>query len=306
MNIFETSKRRMTLMDAFDLDPDKVAEQHRIGKAEGIPASFVDDDMRRLHRLDQTEHKLQGLTVLPRTISADPNVAAMAKDDLDRLAAIENISKFKRQQKERDAEARRRANEPGLLHEAASSAWSGLRSVFNNIDIVQADAAQTTLGAMEAGEGKALQYHRQGMPDLLNPNFGANPYELNNPLAGAYDPEDLYQKKHAAITQARDQNIAEYEEDLDAIRPTRSRQTQKELEEYSKQAGLGSSLAYLFTHPRVMPPQPAAVLVARLPLRRRSAQAPAIRNTAVRWQIVLKHPVRRRRKAAPISLLTGS
>ena len=58
MNIFETSKRRMTLMDAFDLDPDKVAEQHRIGKAEGIPASFVDDDMRRLHRLDQTEHKL--------------------------------------------------------------------------------------------------------------------------------------------------------------------------------------------------------------------------------------------------------
>ena len=252
MNIFETSKRRMTLMDAFDLDPDKVAEQHRIGKAEGIPASFVDDDMRRLHRLDQTEHKLQGLTVLPRTISADPNVAAMAKDDLDRLAAIENISKFKRQQKERDAEARRRANEPGLLHEAASSAWSGLRSVFNNIDIVQADAAQTTLGAMEAGEGKALQYHRQGMPDLLNPNFGANPYELNNPLAGAYDPEDLYQKKHAAITQARDQNIAEYEEDLDAIRPTRSRQTQKELEEYSKQAGLGSSLAYLFTHPRVM------------------------------------------------------
>lgn len=252
MNIFETSKRRMTLMDAFDLDPDKVAEQHRIGKAEGIPASFVDDDMRRLHRLDQTEHKLQGLTVLPRTISADPNVAAMAKDDLDRLAAIENISKFKRQQKERDAEARRRANEPGLLHEAASSAWSGLRSVFNNIDIVQADAAQTTLGAMEAGEGKSLQYHRQGMPDLLNPNFGANPYELNNPLAGAYDPEDLYQKKHAAITQARDQNIAEYEEDLDAIRPTRSRQTQKELEEYSKQAGLGSSLAYLFTHPRVM------------------------------------------------------
>ena len=163
---------------------------------------------------------------------------------------IEHLTALQQARARQEEAARERENAPWWLHELGSSIWTGLRRGLNNIDIQQADAAQKSLDAMEATEGKARELRQQGTPDLLGQNIGADPFELTS-AAGTWNPDELYRKKHTALERARDRNLAEYEEDLPALVPTRAAQTQREMEAYYGKKGAAESLAYIITHPRM-------------------------------------------------------
>ena len=163
---------------------------------------------------------------------------------------IEHLTALQQARARQEEAARERETAPWWLHELGSSIWTGLRRGLNNIDIQQADAAQKSLDAMEATEGKARELRQQGTPDLLGQNIGADPFELTS-AAGTWNPDELYRKKHTALERARDRNLAEYEEDLPALVPTRAAQTQREMEAYYGKKGAAESLAYIITHPRM-------------------------------------------------------
>ena len=163
---------------------------------------------------------------------------------------IEHLTALQQARARQEEAAREREAAPWWLHELGSSIWTGLRRGLNNIDIQQADAAQKSLDAMEATEGKARELRQQGTPDLLGQNIGADPFELTS-AAGTWNPDELYRKKHTALERARDRNLAEYEEDLPALVPTRAAQTQREMEAYYGKKGAAESLAYIITHPRM-------------------------------------------------------
>jgi len=163
---------------------------------------------------------------------------------------IEHLTALQQARARQEEAARERETAPWWLHELGSSIWTGLRRGLNNIDIQQADAAQQSLDAMEATEGKLRELQQRGAPDLLGQNIGADPFELTS-AAGTYNQDELYRKKHAALERARDQNITEYEEDLPALVPTRAAQTQREMEAYYGKKGAAESLAYIITHPRM-------------------------------------------------------
>ena len=163
---------------------------------------------------------------------------------------IEHLTALQQARTRQEEATRERENAPWWLHELGSSIWTGLRRGINNIDIQQADAAQQSLDAMEATEGKLREIQQRGAPDLLGQNIGADPFELTS-AAGTWNPDELYRKKHTALERARDRNLAEYEEDLPALIPTRAAQTQQEMETYMAQQGLWDSIKYMATHPRM-------------------------------------------------------
>ena len=163
---------------------------------------------------------------------------------------IEHLTALQQARTRQEEAAREREAAPWWLHELGSSIWTGLRRGLNNIDIQQADAAQKSLDAMEATEGKARELRQQGTPDLLGQNIGADPFELTS-AAGTWNPDELYRKKHTALERARDRNLAEYEEDLPDLAPTRAAQTQREMEDYMAKEGMRESLGYIITHPRM-------------------------------------------------------
>ena len=163
---------------------------------------------------------------------------------------IEHLTALQQARARQEEAARERETAPWWLHELGSSIWTGLRRGLNNIDIQQADAAQQSLDAMEATEGKARELRQQGTPDLLGQNIGADPFELTS-AAGTWNPDELYRKKHTALERARDRNLAEYEEDLPDLAPTRAAQTQREMEDYMAKEGMRESLGYIITHPRM-------------------------------------------------------
>ena len=104
MDIFDTAGRRKRLMEALAVNPDQKAEQIRIGREMGILAPMVDDHAKKLHKVNMLDKQMHGLQILPRVIADKPAFAELAQDDIERLAAIENIQRDRRQSRAREEE----------------------------------------------------------------------------------------------------------------------------------------------------------------------------------------------------------
>lgn len=250
MTDIDLIQQRLNLARALQERPDAYARKTKIAQALQKPPGLINADDENLYEVDNTMRALDGRPVLLKRIGNNSAFAALAHDDLERLANIEHLTALQQARARQEEATRERENAPWWLHELGSSIWTGLRRSINNIDIQQADAAQQSLDTMEATEGKLREIQQRGAPDLLGQNIGADPFELTS-AAGTYNQDELYRKKHAALERARDQNITEYEEDLPALIPTRAAQTQQEMETYMAQQGLWDSIKYMATHPRM-------------------------------------------------------
>ena len=229
-----TAARRLRLLDALHLNPDKRAEDRDIGMATGTPIGLVDDNIRRQYRVDQMDAQMQGLSVLPAAVRKSETFATLAQDDLETLASLEKVTKARQRRANAMAAAIRKANEPGLWREFGSSVWTGLRRFANNIDLQQADAARQRINDIENWEAADIVWG-----SLRDPDFDINAY-LDEQNAAIAAEEDNIRR-----------NVAEYEEDLPALQPVRSEQTAREMQEYSAQQNLWDAIAYMTTHPRV-------------------------------------------------------
>ena len=250
MTDIDLIQQRLNLARALQERPDAYARKTKIAQALQKPPGLINADDENLYEVDNTMRALDGRPVLLKRIGNNSAFAALAHDDLERLANIEHLTALQQARARQEEATRERENAPWWLHELGSSIWTGLRRSINNIDIQQADAAQQSLDTMEATEGKLREIQQRGAPDLLGQNIGADPFELTSAV-GTYNQDELYRKKHAALERARDQNITEYEEDLPALIPTRAAQTQQEMETYMAQQGLWDSIKYMATHPRM-------------------------------------------------------
>lgn len=250
MTDIDLIQQRLNLARALQERPDAYARKTKIAQALQKPPGLINADDENLYEVDNTMRALDGRPVLLKRIGNNSAFAALAHDDLERLANIEHLTALQQARARQEEATRERENAPWWLHELGSSIWTGLRRSINNIDTQQADAAQQSLDTMEATEGKLREIQQRGAPDLLGQNIGADPFELTS-AAGTYNQDELYRKKHAALERARDQNITEYEEDLPALIPTRAAQTQQEMETYMAQQGLWDSIKYMATHPRM-------------------------------------------------------
>lgn len=250
MTDFDLVQQRLNLARALQERPDTFARKTKIAQALQKPPGLLTTDDEALYDVDNTMRALDGRPVLLKRVRDDRAFATLAHDDFERLANIEHLTALQQARARQEEATREQENAPWWLHELGSSIWTGLRRGINNIDIQQADAAQQSLDTMEATEGKLREIQQRGAPDLLGQNIGADPFELTS-AAGTYNPDELYRKKHTALERARDQNLAEYEEDLPDLVPTRAAQTQREMEAYMAQQGLWDSIKYMATHPRM-------------------------------------------------------
>ena len=229
-----TAARRLRLLDALHLNPDKRAEDRNIGMATGTPIGLVDDNIRRQYRVNQMDAQMQGLSVLPDAVRKSETFATLAQDDLETLASLEKVTKARQRRANAIAAAIRKANEPGLWREFGSSVWTGLRRFANNIDLQQADAARQRINDIENREAADIVWG-----SLRDPDFDINAYQDKQNAAIAAEEENIRR------------NVGEYEEDLPALQPVRSEQTAREMQEYSAQQNLWDAIAYMTTHPRV-------------------------------------------------------
>ena len=229
-----TAARRLRLLDALHLNPDKRAEDRTIGMATGTPIGLVDDNTRQQYRVNQLDAQMQGLAVLPAAVRKSETFATLAQDDLETLASLEKVTKARQRRANAIAAAIRKANEPGLWREFGSSVWTGLRRFANNIDLQQADAARQRINDAERWTTFDITQR-----SLRDPDFDINAY---------LDEQNAYIAKEEENIR---RNVAEYEEDLPALQPTRSEQSAREMQEYHNLQGPLESIAYLATHPRV-------------------------------------------------------
>lgn len=250
MSDFDLIQQRLALARALNERPDDFARKTKIAQALQKPPGLLTPEDEQLYTLDNTMQQLENSPIVRKRIGTDGKFATLAQDDLERLANIEYLARLKRERARQEQEAYERENAPWAITEFGSSLWTGFRRWTNNIDMQQANAAQKTIDEMEAREGKVRSLRQRGALDLLSENIGADPFTLTS-AASTYDPDELYRKKHESMTRARDENIAEYEEDLSALVPTRSAQTQREMDAYMAKEGAGESLAYIITHPRM-------------------------------------------------------
>ena len=229
-----TAARRLRLLDALHLNPDKRAEDRNIGMATGTPIGLVDDNTRQQYRVNQLDAQMQGLAVLPAAVRKSETFSTLAQDDLETLASLEKVTKARQRRANAIAAAIRKANEPGLWREFGSSVWAGLRRFANNIDLQQADAARQRINDAERWTTFDITQR-----SLRDPDFDINAY---------LDEQNAYIAKEEENIR---RNVAEYEEDLPALQPTRSEQSAREMQEYNNLQGPLESIAYLATHPRV-------------------------------------------------------
>ena len=195
-----TAARRLRLLDALHLNPDKRAEDRNIGMATGTPIGLVDDNIRQQYRVNQLDAQMQGLRVLPAAVRRSDTFATLAQDDLETLASLEKVNRARARRENAIAAAIRKANEPGLWREFGSSVWTGLRRFANNIDLQQADAARQRIN--DAERWTAFDITQRS---LRNPDFDINAYLDEQNAAIAAEEENIRR------------NIAEYEEDLPAL-----------------------------------------------------------------------------------------
>ena len=124
-----TAARRLRLLDALHLNPDKRAEDRNIGMATGTPIGLVDDNIRRQYRVDQMDAQMQGLSVLPAAVRKSETFATLAQDDLETLASLEKVTKARQRRANAIAAAIRKANERGWASGIGTETWGNVRKI---------------------------------------------------------------------------------------------------------------------------------------------------------------------------------
>ena len=207
-----TDNIRLNLDQAFGENPDQYARDREIGRGLGMPPRLLNDSDRSIYRAIRSDTALQGLPVTRRFYGNYDN-AVLAQDDSENLGKIEHRLRL-RQVREWGEEHRIRSNEPGLWREFGSSVWTGLRRFANNIDLQQADAARQRINDAERWTTFDITQR-----SLRDPDFDINAY---------LDEQNAYIAKEEENIR---RNVAEYEEDLPALQPSRSEQSGREMQE---------------------------------------------------------------------------
>ena len=160
-----TAARRLRLLDALHLNPDKRAEDRNIGMATGTPIGLVDDNIRRQYRVDQMDAQMQGLSVLPAAVRKSEIFATLAQDDLETLASLEKVTKARQRRANAIAAAIRKANERGWASGIGTETWGNVRkipsAIWTNMNDKEIESLRYTMQVLDQ-QGKLTPEGRRG------------------------------------------------------------------------------------------------------------------------------------------------
>ena len=160
-----TAARRLRLLDALHLNPDKRAEDRNIGMATGTPIGLVDDNIRRQYRVDQMDAQMQGLSVLPDAVRKSETFATLAQDDLETLASLEKVTKARQRRANAIAAAIRKANERGWVSGMLTETWGNVRkipsAIWANMNDKEIESLRYTMQVLDQ-QGKLTPEGRRG------------------------------------------------------------------------------------------------------------------------------------------------
>ena len=160
-----TAARRLRLLEALHLNPDKRAEDRNIGMATGTPIGLVDDNIRRQYRVDQMDAQMQGLSVLPAAVRKSETFAALAQDDLETLASLEKVTKARQRRANTIAAAIRKANERGWASGIGTETWGNVRkipsAIWANMNDKEIESLRYTMQVLDQ-QGKLTPEGRRG------------------------------------------------------------------------------------------------------------------------------------------------
>lgn len=160
-----TAARRLRLLDALRLNPDKRAEDRNIGIATGTPIGLVDDSIRRQYRVDQLDAQMQGLSVLPAAVRKSETFATLAQDDLETLASLEKVTKARQRRANAIAAAIRKANERGWASGIGTETWGNVRkipsAIWANMNDKEIESLRYTMQVLDQ-QGKLTPEGRRG------------------------------------------------------------------------------------------------------------------------------------------------
>lgn len=160
-----TAARRLRLLDALHLNPDKRAEDRNIGMATGTPIGLVDDNIRRQYRVDQMDAQMQGLSVLPAAVRKSETFATLAQDDLETLASLEKVTKARQRRANAIAAAIRKANERGWASGIGTETWGNVRkipsAIWANMNDKEIESLRYTMQVLDQ-QGKLTPEGRRG------------------------------------------------------------------------------------------------------------------------------------------------
>ncbi len=160
-----TAARRLRLLDALHLNPDKRAEDRNIGMATGTPIGLVDDNIRRQYRVDQMDAQMQGLSVLPAAVRKSETFATLAQDDLETLASLEKVTKARQRRANAIAAAIRKANERGWASGIGTETWGNVRkipsAIWANMNDKEIESLRYTMQVLDQ-QGKLTPEGKRG------------------------------------------------------------------------------------------------------------------------------------------------
>lgn len=234
MSDFDLVQQRLNLARALQERPDAYARRSKIAQALQKPPGLLTPEDETLYDVDNSMRALDGRPVLLKRIGNNSDFAALAHDDLERLANIEHLASLRQERARQEEAARERENAPWAITEFGSSAWTGFRQWVNNRNLSTAASAQQRLDELDREYQQEIVLRAQ-----RDPEFDINALE------------EEYLEKRAIQEKWRDTNIAAYEKNLPDLAPTRAAQTQREMEDYMAKEGMWESLGYIITHPRM-------------------------------------------------------
>lgn len=133
-DLYNRHLQRTRILEAWQSNPDRAAEDRRISQATGVLPGLVNDEVRQDFRLNRLGESIAKLSVLPGHIQSSQTFATLAQDDFANLARIEQSRRLKaRVQAADDTEAARwrQANISGW-DETRDSFYGAIRRFANN------------------------------------------------------------------------------------------------------------------------------------------------------------------------------
>ena len=160
-----TAARRLRLLDALRLNPDKRAEDRNIGMATGTPIGLVDDSIRQQYNVDRMDAHMRGLTVLPAAVRKSETFTTLAQDDLETLASLEKLTKARQRRADAMAAAIRKANERGWASGIGTETWGNVRkipsAIWANMNDKEIESLRYTMQVLDQ-QGKLTPEGRRG------------------------------------------------------------------------------------------------------------------------------------------------
>lgn len=157
-DLYNRHLQRTRLLEAWQSNPDRVAEDRRIAQHSGIPQGLIDDDMRQDFKLNRLSETMAQLHVLPGHIQNSQTFATLAQDDLDNLASIEQRRRLKMRMQaaeESDAARWRQAN-ISWWDETRDGFYGAIRRFANNREQASAIESLSAIRDIDRNAQKLL------------------------------------------------------------------------------------------------------------------------------------------------------